>query len=59
VRIGNRFLIPLSEVDRLRGDLAAPSFGESPWDFAKDAPGAVLPRASQSADVATGPVLGG
>jgi excisionase family DNA binding protein len=35
VRIGNRFLIPRAEVERLRGDLSAGS-GDSPWDFDGD-----------------------
>jgi excisionase family DNA binding protein len=36
VRIGNRFLIPREEIERLRGDLTgelAPHGGESPWDY--------------------------
>ena len=46
VRIGNRFLIPRAEVERLRGDLSAAS-GESPWDFDEDEPGEPLPRAGE------------
>ena len=37
VRIGNRFLIPRAEVERLRGDVAV-SRGESPWAFNPDEP---------------------
>ncbi|MGI8863658.1 MAG: helix-turn-helix domain-containing protein [Solirubrobacteraceae bacterium] len=44
VRIGNRFLIPRAEVERLRGDVSA-ARGESPWDFDGDEPGEPLPRA--------------
>jgi excisionase family DNA binding protein len=46
VRIGNRFLIPRSEVDQLRGGLPASS-GECPWDFDGDEPGGPLPRAGE------------
>ncbi|MGZ4218107.1 MAG: helix-turn-helix domain-containing protein [Solirubrobacteraceae bacterium] len=45
VRIGNRFLIPRSEVERMLGDVLS-ARGESPWEFADDAPAASLPRAS-------------
>ncbi len=58
VRIGNRFLIPRAEVERLRGDLPAVS-GESPWDFDPAAPLEPLPRArarSAQADPAEGPL---
>ncbi|MGI9185394.1 MAG: helix-turn-helix domain-containing protein [Solirubrobacteraceae bacterium] len=44
VRIGNRFLIPRNEVDRLRGDVSV-TRGESPWDVASDGPVQALPRA--------------
>jgi excisionase family DNA binding protein len=51
VRIGNRFLIPRSEVERLRGDRSAVT-GESPWDIDTDEPGKPLPRAGdRRADV--------
>jgi len=46
VRIGNRFLIPRAEVERLRGDVAV-SRGESPWAFDPDEPGAPLPRVGE------------
>lgn len=60
VRIGNRFLIPRSEVERMRGDVSVPR-GESPWEFEPDQPAQPLPRAVgrdlgvESAD----PLLGG
>ena len=43
VRIGNRFLIPRSEVERMRGNVSMPR-GESPWEFDPDAPTQPLPR---------------
>lgn len=43
VRIGNRFLIPRAEVERLRGDVAV-WHGESPWAFDPDEPDVQLPR---------------
>jgi excisionase family DNA binding protein len=46
VRIGNRFLIPRAEVERLRGDVAV-SRGESPWAFDPDEPGAPLLRVGE------------
>jgi excisionase family DNA binding protein len=48
VRIGNRFLIPWSEVERLRGELPGASRGESPWEFAEDGPVVPLPRTADS-----------
>ena len=45
VRIGNRFLIPRAEVERMRGSGSAP-VGESPWEFDPDAPADPLPRAA-------------
>lgn len=56
VRIGNRFLIPRSEVERMRGDVLS-ARGESPWEFADDAHAASLPRAadrSSASDPADG-----
>ncbi len=43
VRIGNRFLIPLSEVERLRGGLSAPR-GESNWEHETGQPAEPLIR---------------
>jgi excisionase family DNA binding protein len=46
IRIGNRFLIPREEVDRVRG--AGPTRGgESPWDYSSDEPVSPLPRKSE------------
>jgi excisionase family DNA binding protein len=56
VRIGNRFLVPRAEVERLRGDVGSP-VGESPWAFETDDTGVALPRAAgaaPSADPADG-----
>jgi excisionase family DNA binding protein len=56
VRIGNRFLVPRTEVERLRGDVGA-LVGESPWGFETDDTGVALPRAAgaaKSADPADG-----
>jgi excisionase family DNA binding protein len=60
VRIGNRFLIPRTEVERMRGDLSTLS-GESPWEFAPDEPGAPLPRAGErvTEDDSAGSLRGG
>jgi excisionase family DNA binding protein len=44
VRIGNRFLIPRSEIERLRGSSSLPQ-GENPWGFDPDEPPEPLPRA--------------
>ena len=45
-RIGNRFLIPSDEVDRMRGSSSA-AHGESPWEFDPDQPAEPLPRAGE------------
>jgi excisionase family DNA binding protein len=60
VRIGNRFLIPRSEVDRLRGTVSMPR-GESPWEFDPDKPAEPLPRAHDrdSGEDSAEPLLGG
>jgi excisionase family DNA binding protein len=60
VRIGNRFLIPRDEVDRMRG-AARSQVGESPWAFGTEEPAPPLPRAADTQpaiDPADG-VLGG
>ena len=49
VRVGNRFLIPHSEVDRLLGELLADPVGEGVWESAEDAPSVPLPRAAAGA----------
>ena len=59
VRIGNRFLVPRAEIDRMRGDVGGSRL-ESPWEFDPDAPAEPLRRAQSvgaSADPA-GRVLG-
>lgn len=60
VRIGNRFLIPRAEVDRMRGQSSA-SHGESPWEFDPDEPAEPLPRAGDHhfGSVSAEPLLGG
>ena len=45
VRIGNRFLIPRAEVERLRGELPEIVVGESVWESDDSAPVVPLPRA--------------
>jgi excisionase family DNA binding protein len=57
VRIGNRFLIPRQEVDRLRGDARART-GESPWDYARDDPAGPLPRKAQEREPDADPTEG-
>ena len=59
VRIGNRFLIPRSEVERMRGTDSAPR-GESTWAFDPDEPPEPLPRAGSRdpRGVAAAPLLG-
>jgi excisionase family DNA binding protein len=60
VRIGNRFLIPRSEVERLRGDLGM-TRGESNWEHQADQPPEPLirrPRESQPAGDPTDGLLG-
>ena len=49
VRIGNRFLVPRAEVERLRGELPEVAVGESVWESADDAPVMPLPRAAVGA----------
>jgi excisionase family DNA binding protein len=60
VRIGNRFLVPRAEVERVRGDLAGSRL-ESPWQFEPDAPVEPLRRATSIASEADpkGRLLGG
>jgi excisionase family DNA binding protein len=47
VRIGNRFLIPRAEVERLLGDALPSRPGESPWDFDSDDAPVPLPRSAK------------
>lgn len=60
VRIGNRFLIPHDEVERMRGGVSGAT-GESPWDFDDDQVAAPLPRAGahDAADDSAESLLGG
>ena len=60
IRIGNRFLIPRSEIERMRGSSSIPQ-GESPWEFDPGEPGAPLPRAGEwhSGDDPAESLLGG
>jgi excisionase family DNA binding protein len=46
IRIGNRFLIPRAEVERMLGDALPLGSGESPWDFDPGDPLEPLPRAA-------------
>ena len=50
VRIGNRFLIPRAEVERMRGELPGVAVGESVWESVDDAPVVPLPRAAVAAN---------
>jgi excisionase family DNA binding protein len=59
-RIGNRFLVPRAEVERLRGDMGGSRL-ESPWEFELNAPAEPLRRAAsaRSEPDAEGRLLGG
>ena len=59
VRIGNRFLIPRAEVERLRGELPEATVGESVWESADDAPLVPLPRAAVGAGTSDADVTEG
>ena len=61
VRIGHRFLIARSEVERLRGEVGAP-VGESPWEFSAEASATPLVRPSAGVrreSPSSGEMLGG
>jgi excisionase family DNA binding protein len=60
VRIGNRFLIPRADVERMLGDLGSPA-GEGPWEFGPDDAAPSLPRVvdRQAASDSAGKSLGG
>jgi excisionase family DNA binding protein len=60
VRIGNRFLVPSAEVERLRTDVAGSQL-ESPWESDPDAPAAPLRRVAsvRSQSDPAGRLLGG
>jgi excisionase family DNA binding protein len=57
VRIGNRFLIPREEIQRLRGDLSVHT-GESPWDYTPDEPTQPLPRKTNTGSADADPADG-
>ncbi|WP_249012209.1 helix-turn-helix domain-containing protein [Conexibacter sp. DBS9H8] len=57
VRIGNRFLIPRQEIDRIRG--AAPVIdGDSPWDISTAPPKPLQRRGARSTADPTDGMLG-
>jgi excisionase family DNA binding protein len=58
VRVGNRFLVPEGEIERMLGDFPA-STGEGPWEFEENEPGPPLPRAGRAGTVSPEPWLGG
>ncbi|MGH2857570.1 MAG: helix-turn-helix domain-containing protein [Solirubrobacteraceae bacterium] len=60
VRVGNRFLVPRSEVDRMLGDLASRA-GEGPWDVGAEERPVRLRRVGEREAVGDGPddLLGG
>ena len=45
-RIGNRFLIPREELDRIGAGVRTQG-GEGPWDYSSDEPAGPLPRKAQ------------
>ena len=57
VRIGNRFLIPRSEVERLRGEIGIPR-GESNWEHEADQTPEPLIRRSPESRPAADPTDG-
>ena len=58
VRIGNRFLIPHGEIERMFGDFPTAT-GEGPWEFDEDEPGRPLPRAGRAGTESPEQLLGG
>jgi excisionase family DNA binding protein len=59
VRIGNRFLIPRREIERLRGDLDGSSAAEGLWDYgASDGPARPLPRQAAPREPTADPTQG-
>jgi excisionase family DNA binding protein len=57
VRVGNRFLVPDEEIERMLGDFPAAT-GEGPWEF-ENQPGPPLPRAGRTGTGSPEPLLGG
>jgi excisionase family DNA binding protein len=58
VRVGNRFLIPDGEIERMLEDVPAAT-GEGPWEFDENEPGPSLPRARPTENASPEPLLGG
>lgn len=58
VRVGNRFLIPHGEIERMLGDFPAAT-GEGPWESDENEPGPPLPRAGRTGTGSPEPLLGG
>jgi excisionase family DNA binding protein len=61
VRIGNRFLIPREEIERMRGDRSGdrpPTGGESLWDYSDERPREPLRRKIGERTPAADPVDG-
>jgi excisionase family DNA binding protein len=58
VRVGNRFLIPDGEIERMLGDVPAAT-GEGPWEFDENEPEPSLPRARPTGTGSPEPLLGG
>ena len=57
VRIGNRFLIPREEIERLRGNLPTQG-GESPWECSAEEPPEPLPRKARERPPGADPTEG-
>ena len=58
VRVGNRFLVPGGEIERMLADFPAAS-GEGPWEFDENEPGPALPRVGRTETGSPEPLLGG
>jgi excisionase family DNA binding protein len=57
VRVGNRFLVPDGEIERMLGDFPAAT-GEGPWEFDECEPGPPLPRVGRTTAGPSEPLLG-
>lgn len=57
VRIGNRFLIPREEIERLRGDLSSQR-GEGLWEYSADEPAEPLRRKASEREPNADPTEG-
>jgi len=58
IRVGNRFLVPEGEIERMLGDVPSAT-GEGPWEFDENEPGPALPRAGRAGTGSPEPLLGG